>query len=74
LQGQIERKLNEQERARLEEDVLWKSPSKWDAVCEEGWECKGCVKKGDHHKFPKGQLSKIKHTKRDPQAKAKGEY
>lgn len=47
---------------------MWKSPAKFDAVCEEGWECKGCVKKGDHHKYPRGQLSKIKHTKRDPEA------
>lgn len=53
---------------------MWKSPSKFDAVCEEGWECKGCVKKGDHHKYPRGQLSKIKHTKRDPEARARGDY
>lgn len=74
LQTQIEHRCIEAERAKLEEETLWKSPSKNQAVHEEGWECKGCVTKGDHHKYSKAQLSKIKHTKRDAEAKARGEY
>jgi len=73
LKHQIDEKAEFDMRAKLEEEKLM-SPPRNLAVCEEGYQCKGCNKKGDHHKYPRNQLSKIKHTKRDPASKAKGNY
>jgi len=67
LQNQIISKEEYERRAKIMEES-WKVAPHNRAHHEEGFECSGCVKKDNHHKYPRYMLAK-KHHQHSPKKK-----